>query len=44
MARSYTFAERNIMREVRESQNICCYCGKELVPEERTGRSYTSNK
>ncbi|CAJ1611451.1 HNH endonuclease [Clostridium perfringens] len=36
MARSYTFAERNIMREVRESQNICCYCGKELVPEERT--------
>lgn len=35
MARSYTFAERNIMREVRESQNICCYCGKELAPEER---------
>ncbi|EGT0014780.1 HNH endonuclease [Clostridium perfringens] len=36
MSRSYTFAERNIMREVRESQNICCYCGKELAPEERT--------
>ncbi|HII4449377.1 TPA: HNH endonuclease [Clostridium perfringens] len=36
MARSYTFAERNIMIEVRESQNICCYCGKELAPEERT--------